>query len=175
MGLATDLGYEIGARSAIRRSIANLGATRPVSAVSNRVLRSMDDVALRMSGGNTTVTFWVTGIPPLWLTTTGARSGMARTVPLFGIPIDGDLGLLGTSFGQKATPAWVYNLAANPKATVAYRGASVDARARLARAPEAERIWDTAAGIYRGYANYASWAAHREIRVFVLGRDEPGS
>ncbi len=128
----------------------------------------MDRAVLRMTGGNATVTSWLTGIPPLWLTTIGARSGHVRTLPLFGIPIADDLALLGTSFGQEATPSWVYNLEANPTATVSYRGVRIDALARPALTDEESFIWGRAASVYPGYAKYALWAPHRQIRVFVL-------
>jgi deazaflavin-dependent oxidoreductase (nitroreductase family) len=175
MRLASDLGDELGPGNGLRKAVAAVGSTRSVSAFSNRVLRPLDRGVLRLSGGRTTVTSWLVGLPPLWLTTTGARSGKARTVPLFGIPIAGELSLLGTSFGQQETPDWVHNLEAHPRAMVSYRGTEVVVRARPATAEEAPAIWATAADIYRGYANYRARAAHRSIRVFVLETDETGS
>jgi deazaflavin-dependent oxidoreductase (nitroreductase family) len=175
MGLASEIGYEIGPGNGFRKAVAALGSTRPVSTLSNKLLRPLDRGVLRLSRGRTTVTSWLVGIPPLWLTTTGARSGMPRTVPLFGIPSAGELGLLGTSFGQRETPHWVRNLEAHPEALVSYRGAEAAVRARPAESEEASAIWLEAAQIYRGYANYRDWAAHRTIRVFVLELDESGS
>ena len=175
MGLAADLGYSVGDEGPIRSVVRRLGSTRPVSAISRRILRPLDRFALRLTGRDSTVTSWLTGIPPLWLTALGARSGLARTVPLFGIPVGDDLALLGTSFGQQATPDWVHNLEANPAARASYRGAEVAVRARPATADEASAIWAEAAKIYPGYGNYRDWAAHRTIRVFVLELDEKGS
>jgi deazaflavin-dependent oxidoreductase (nitroreductase family) len=175
MGLASEIGYEIGPSNGFRKAVASLGSTRPVSAVSNKLLRPLDRGVLRLSKGRTTVTSWLVGIPPLWLTTRGARSGKARTVPLFGIPIGGDLSLLGTSFGQQETPNWVLNLEAHPEALVFYRGTEVAVSARPAKSEEEVAIWAVAAEIYRGYGNYRVWAAHRRIRVFVLEADESGS
>jgi deazaflavin-dependent oxidoreductase (nitroreductase family) len=168
MGLASELGYSIGERGAIRRGVAALGSTRPVSAVSNKVIRPIDRFVLGLSGGRSTATSWLIGIPPLWVTTTGVRSGMARVVPLFGIPIREDLALLGTSFGQRATPAWVRNLEHEPRVSVTFRGIEVAAVARPADEKEKSTIWESAAAIYQGYSNYADWASHREIKVFVL-------
>ena len=65
------------------------------------------------------------GLPVLDLTTTGRKSGQPRTSHLISIPIDDTLALLGTNFGQPATPAWVLNLEADPKATVRYRDQTV--------------------------------------------------
>jgi deazaflavin-dependent oxidoreductase (nitroreductase family) len=102
------------------------------------------------------------------VTATGSQSGAHRTVPLFGIPIGGDLAVLGTSFGQKTTPAWVYNLEANPAARVSYQGTTLRIVARPARPAEEPIIWANAARVYPGYANYQTRASHRRIRVFVL-------
>lgn len=89
-------------------------------------------------------------------------------MPLLGIPVGGDLALIGTSFGQKETPAWVHNLEANPEATVSHRNRTVEVTARAATSTEAESIWETAIEVYPGYGSYPDWASHREIRVFVL-------
>jgi deazaflavin-dependent oxidoreductase (nitroreductase family) len=175
MGVASELSYAIGPRNRARRAVAAFGSTRPVSALSNKIIRPIDRWVLRASGGRATATSWLLGIPPLWLITTGAKSGRERSVPLFGIPIEGDLALLGTSFAKRETPAWVYNLEANPGARVAYRDNEVPVQARPAGPDEASTIWETAAGIYPGYANYRDRAAHRTIRVFVLEPDENGS
>jgi deazaflavin-dependent oxidoreductase (nitroreductase family) len=128
----------------------------------------LDRFVLRLSGGKSAATTWLLGIPTLWLTTRGARSGELRRVPLFGIPIDDDLALLGTRFGYEATPAWVFNIEADPEVDVSYRGRSVPAAARAAFPEEESRIWERAGQIYPGYRFYADRAPHRQIRVFVI-------
>jgi deazaflavin-dependent oxidoreductase (nitroreductase family) len=102
------------------------------------------------------------------LTTIGARSGESRTVPLLGIPINDDLAVLGTSFGQQKTPAWVHNLIAHPVAVVSNGERRVEVTARPAAPGEETEIWERAALVYPGYSNYAVWASHRDLRVFVL-------
>jgi deazaflavin-dependent oxidoreductase (nitroreductase family) len=87
---------------------------------------------------------------------------------LFGVPIDGDVAILGTHFGHRNTPAWVYNIEADQEVEVEYREVSLSARARRASPDEEKRIWDAAASTYPGYALYTERASHREIRVFVL-------
>ncbi|MGH8873506.1 MAG: nitroreductase family deazaflavin-dependent oxidoreductase [Acidimicrobiia bacterium] len=168
MGLAADLGYELGHQNRFRKSAVALGSTRAMSNLNHKILGPADRFILRLTRGKSTMTSWVTGIPPLWVTAMGARSGAPRTVPLLGIPIAGDLALLGTSFGQKGTPAWVHNLEAHPEASVSYRERSVKVRARPAEPAEAETVWQKAIDIYPGYGNYGGWAPHRRIRVFVL-------
>jgi deazaflavin-dependent oxidoreductase (nitroreductase family) len=48
------------------------------------------------------------------VTTTGRRSGLRRTTHLIAVPYGDTLALLGTNFGQPATPAWALNLEADP-------------------------------------------------------------
>ena len=59
-------------------------------------------------------------------------AGRPRTSPLIGIPVDGSIAVIGSNFGQESTPGWVYNLEADPSATVAYGERAVDVTARLA-------------------------------------------
>jgi deazaflavin-dependent oxidoreductase (nitroreductase family) len=142
--------------------------------MSRKVFPAVDRLLLRLTDGRTTVTALFIGLPPIWLTTTGARSGASRTVPLLAIPIGDDLALLGTSFGQERTPAWVYNIECDPNVVVSYRGVSVPSQARPARDEEVAGIWQLAGSLYPGYLRYEERASHRRIRVFVLEPDPIG-
>jgi deazaflavin-dependent oxidoreductase (nitroreductase family) len=168
MGLATDLGYVRGEQSAVQRWVVAGASTRPISALSRRLLPSLDRLALRLTRGGATLTSITSGLPVLWLTTVGAKSKEKRTVPLLGFPVGQDLAILGTHFGSRSTPGWVHNLEADPRAEVEYRGARARVRARPADPDESKVVWDLAAGAYPGYEHYAGRAAHRVIRVFVL-------
>ncbi len=168
MGLASRLGYRPGDQYLIQRWIIALASTRLVSGISRRILPSLDRFALRMTGGRSTVTSVTSGLPVLWLTTRGAKTGADRTVPLIGFPLDDDLAVLGTHFGSETTPGWVHNLEVNPDARVAFRGTDVPVRARPADPREESATWDRAATAYPGYQHYAGRASHRSIRVFVL-------
>lgn len=168
VGLSTDLGYQYRDPNWAQRIAARIGTTRAASAISRIMMPPLDRFMLRLSGGKSTATTWLLGIPTLWLTTLGARSGELRRVPLFGIPIDDELALLGTRFGHHSTPSWAYNIEANREVEVDYRGRSVRALARPAEADEESRIWERAGRIYPGYLLYADRAPHRQIRVFVI-------
>ncbi|HEY4584430.1 MAG TPA: nitroreductase family deazaflavin-dependent oxidoreductase [Acidimicrobiia bacterium] len=168
MGLAAELGYEYRAQNGFQRWAVRVGGTRPVSAVSRKVFPPADRFLLTLTQGRSTVTALFIGLPPIWLTTTGARSGAPRTVPLVTVPIDGELALLGTSFGQKATPAWVYNIENNPNVMISYRRISLRSQARPARPDEEPRIWELAGSVYPGYLSYGERASPRRIRLFVL-------
>ena len=168
MGLASSLGYQPGDQNVIQRGIIALASTRLLSAISRRVLPSLDRLALRVSGGRSTVTSLTSGLPVLWLTTRGAKTGVERTVPLLGFPLEDHLAVLGTHFGSETTPGWVHNLEANAGAKVAYGSVEIAVRARPAGPREESAIWDRAASAYPGYRHYAGRASHRSIRVFVL-------
>jgi deazaflavin-dependent oxidoreductase (nitroreductase family) len=172
VGLASSLGYRPGHQNLIQRWIIALASTRFLSAINRRILPSLDRFALRITGGRSTVTSMVSGLPVLWLTTRGAKTGTERTVPLLGFPLEDDLSILGTHFGHQTTPAWVHNLEANAGAKVAYRGAEIRVRARPADPREESATWDRAATTYPGYKQYAGRASHRSIRVFVLEPSE---
>jgi hypothetical protein len=62
----------------------------------------------------------------------------------------------------------VYNLRADPTATVEYRGASVDVVARLATASETEDAFALAAKVYPAYNEYRDRIEGREVSAFIL-------
>ena len=133
-----------------------------------KTLPHLDDALGRLSCGRQSIPGLFTGLPVVDVTTTGRKSGLRRTSHLIPIPISDTLALLGTNFGQPATPAWVFNLEADPRASVVFRRASVEVVARPAPRAESEVVMATATGIYGGYAKYRQRTKGRSIRIFVL-------
>jgi len=172
MSILTELGYEVRSPNAVQRMVQDIGSSRPGSWVFSRALDPVDRVVHRLSGGRLTLPALTAGLPVVMVTTTGARSGQPRTTPLLGIPLDGGLAVIGTNYGQRETPAWVFNLEANPGATVSYGNVTVQARARPADAFETEAAFEQGAKVYSGYLKYRARADHRHIRVFVLDTPE---
>lgn len=127
-----------------------------------------DNLVGRLSGGRYLLTELATGLPTVQLTTTGARSGRDRTVPLAAVVDRGDLAVIGSNWGQPRHPAWVHNLAADPRARVSHAGRSVEVVAEQVNGERAEQIWRTARALYRGFRAYPERAGARQIRVFVL-------
>jgi deazaflavin-dependent oxidoreductase (nitroreductase family) len=168
MGLLTELDYEVRSPNAFQRGIQILGSTKPVAWVFQKTLYPMDRSLYRRSGGRITVPGIMAGLPVVMLTTTGARSGEPRTMPLLGIPMGDALAVLGTNYGQKPTPGWVHNLRADPSATVEYRGTSVQVVARFATSSETEEAFALAAKVYPGFNEYRDRIEGRQIAVFVL-------
>ncbi len=171
VGLADDLGYAFRPANAVQRALQAVVASRPGAWVFALVLPSVDDWVGRISRGRTSAPELLAGLPVLDVTTTGRRSGQRRTTHLIAVPHRDTLALVGSNFGRPATPDWVLNLEADPRATVTYRHRSVDVVARLAGDDEVEQVMGSAVPLYRGYAAYRRRIGdRRRLRVFVLER-----
>ncbi len=168
MGTLHDLGYELKAPNPLQRLVQQFAASRPGAWVLARTLYPVDKLLFRITGGRATIPSLLAALPVIMLTSRGAKSGKTRTTPLLGIPMGEDVAVIGTNYGRRATPGWVYNLEADPSASVAYRDRTVAITARLADEGEREAAFARAGGVYPGYAKYRSRADHRVIRVFVL-------
>lgn len=70
--------------------------------------------------------------PVLLLTTTGRRTGLARTVPLGFFPLGEGFVVVAANGFAESDPAWWRNLQARPVATVQVRRRAVPVRAREA-------------------------------------------
>ena len=173
MGLADELGYRFPAVGPLRRTVQRIASTRPGARTLAVVLPPLDSVAQRVTGGRRALPDVLAGLPVLELTTRGRRSGVLRTVHLIAIPHAGTLALVGTNFGGTSTPAWVHNLEAEPRATVAFRGRGSAVRARPAGPTEHEPILRRAEALYAGYGRYRERITGRRLRVFVLEPEEP--
>ena len=168
MGVLAELDYEVKPPNAAQRTMQKVASTRAMAWIFQRSLYPIDRFLFRRSGGRWTVPGIVAGLPVILLTTTGAKSGAQRTMPLLGVPIDDQLAVIGSNYGQPKTPGWVYNLEADPHAEVGYLDASVAVTAGRASDDEADRAFELAASVYPGYAKYRERADRRTIRVFVL-------
>lgn len=145
-----------------------LAATRVMACVYAHTLHRLDRVTLRLTRRRTTFAALVSGLPVIMLTTTGARSGRERTMPVLGLPYGRELIVIGSNFGRRAHPAWYHNLRKHPLAAITQRGVTTAVSARLLEGEERERCFAAATAIYPGYAAARRRAAHREIGVFRL-------
>ena len=103
----------------------------------------------------------------LLLTSTGRRSGQQRTAPVVFLA-DGDRQIvIGSNAGNARTPAWSYNLQANPDAEIEIRGKRSKVRARVAEGEERAELWRKVNEMYEGFDSYDAKTS-REIAVFVL-------
>lgn len=128
----------------------------------------LDRPLLRFSRGRMSLTTLLTGLPTLLLTTTGARSGQPRTLPLLAIPDGNSFILVASNFGRNYHPAWYYNLRRHPQALVTRNGRTSAYVASEPDGAERERCWQRAVALYPGYALYAARAGGRRILILRL-------
>lgn len=108
--------------------------------------------------------------PAALVTTTGRKSGVARTTPTLYLR-DGDRVILPASFGGRdADPAWYRNIEDDPKVRVQIRDEHLELTARDASAEERKRYWPKLIEMYPPYRGYRE-AADRPIPLVVC---EPG-
>jgi deazaflavin-dependent oxidoreductase (nitroreductase family) len=105
----------------------------------------------------------------LLLTTTGARSGQERLVPLV-YTRDGDRIVIAASKGGAPTnPSWYFNLVANPVVTVELGAEKFQARATVIEGPERDRLYAAHGAYFPGFLEYEQRTT-RKIPVIVLER-----
>jgi deazaflavin-dependent oxidoreductase (nitroreductase family) len=169
--LADRLGYRFRRPNLFQRGLQAFAGTRAGAWLFSKTLAPMDRALSKVTGGRATVPAVFAGLPVLVLTSTGRRSGRPTAAYLIAVPHERTLALLGTNFGQPRTPAWVYNLEAEPRATVAYRGRVTGVVARPASDAERATVLANSRSVYSGYAKYQQRITGRTLRIFVL---EPG-
>jgi deazaflavin-dependent oxidoreductase (nitroreductase family) len=154
----------------LQRGVQRAAATLVASAVLAAVLPHVDRAVLRLTRGRRTATSALTGLPVVFLTTIGARSGRRRTTPLVAIFADGAVLVVASNFGNKRDPVWCLNLRANPHATVTYLGSPTEVAASEVRTEEYAAYWSMALATYAGFAAYARRASGRHIPLLLLRR-----
>ncbi len=152
----------------IQRALRLVAAGGPGAWLFSRVLHRIDRPVYRLTGGRHTFASLLSGIPVVMLTTTGARTGRPRTVPVLGLPTAEGLAVIASNFGQRRHPAWYHNLRADPEGSVVVDGRSSRFRAVEVEGDRRRRIWDEGLRVYPGWSQYERRAANRRIAVFVL-------
>jgi deazaflavin-dependent oxidoreductase (nitroreductase family) len=156
-----------------RRAVRWFAATRVGDWLFANVLCRLDGPVYRVTSGRHTAANLLSGLPVVQLTTTGARTGRLRTVPVIGIPTSAGTAVFSSNFGRPHPPGWYHNLRAHPGAAVTVRGRCSRVRAVEVGGEERERPWREGLRIFPGWAAYRSRAGGRDIAVFVLVPDEP--
>ncbi|MGB9185886.1 MAG: nitroreductase family deazaflavin-dependent oxidoreductase [Solirubrobacteraceae bacterium] len=157
--------------NAFQRFLRRFAASGPGSWLFARVLHRIDRPVHRLTHGRHTFASLVAGLPVVMLTTTGAKSGRRRTVPVLGIPASDGLAIIASNFGQERHPGWYHNLRANPEADVVVDGDHRHVRAVRAEGERRARIWQEGLRMYPGFDQYERRATKRQISVFVLEPD----
>ena len=152
----------------VQKLLRRFAASGPGSWLFARIMHRVDRPIHRLTRGRYTFASVVSGIPVVMLTTTGAKSGQPRTVPVLGIPTEGGVAIIASNFGKHRHPAWYHNLRADPDAEVVIDGTHRRVRAVEAGGERRAQIWQEGLRVYPGFGQYESRAAHRRISVFVL-------
>lgn len=128
------------------------------------IQQPLDRLIHRLLGGRTTATSWLAGVEITMLTTTGAKSGRPRTLPVLGLADGEDTILIASNFGRPRHPSWYYN----PRATIAAGGVIREVRAYELGGAERERGYRPGEEIFPGFTHYRRWAKQRHIPVLKL-------
>jgi deazaflavin-dependent oxidoreductase (nitroreductase family) len=170
------LSTEFREANAFHRMMHRIVGLYVVSMPFSVILDRLDKLLYRLSRGRWTVSSVLAGLPLILLTTTGAKSGKPRRLPVLGLPYDDRLAVVGSNWGKSHHPAWSHNLWAHPEATVAVVGGSTwVVRARPATEQERKEIWEIAVRTYPGWAGYERRCISRAFPVFVLDPIEVNS
>lgn len=111
------------------------------------------------------------GAPLLLLSTTGAKSGLARVNPLVYL-VDGDRQIIIASFaGAPTSPPWYHNLLANPEVGVEMGRENFKASAGVLDEPERTELYAKMVEIMPVFSEYQSKTT-RVIPVIALTRLE---
>ncbi len=109
------------------------------------------------------------GTTILLLTTTGRRSGEARTMPLIHRVDDGRWVVVASKGGWPEHPEWFKNLEAQPDAEIEVLAERIPVRASVAEGEERERLWSLMTEVWPAYDEYQA-RTDRQIPVVVLSR-----
>ncbi|MBI4884987.1 MAG: nitroreductase family deazaflavin-dependent oxidoreductase [Actinobacteria bacterium] len=113
---------------------------------------------------------WQTaGMPVLKLTTTGRKSGEARTVMLTSpVQVGETIVIVASKGGEDHHPAWYLNLLAKPDVQVEWKGGAAKPMvATVATAEQKAELWPKIVAAYKGYGGYQR-KTEREIPLVFL-------
>jgi deazaflavin-dependent oxidoreductase (nitroreductase family) len=109
----------------------------------------------------------ISGLPVALVTTTGRKTGKARTVPVASFEDNGDVLVIASFGGAPQHPAWFNNLVAKPDVTVQVGSRVYPARAEVVTGPERERLWKMVVDRAPNFGEYQKKTT-REIPVVRL-------
>lgn len=152
-----------------RRLATALAMTGPGTWFLKHVSKRVDPWLLRASRGRVST---VVVTPVVLLTSTGARTGRQRTVPLVYFT-DGEGGservvLMASNYGGKRHPAWYHNVRAHPEVTMTAGGHTGRFIGREASGEDYERLWGLAQQLTRAYSRYQGMTEGRKIPVLTF-------
>jgi deazaflavin-dependent oxidoreductase (nitroreductase family) len=137
-----------------------------------RVMGHVHTRLYRLTGGR--VGHAAGHITNLLLTTTGRKSGAARTVPLAYVADGERWVVVASNGGADRHPAWWLNLRQSPRATIEVGAERVEVSAREATDAERGRLWPELKRVNPFFAQYEQ-ITERRIPVVILEPARPVS
>jgi deazaflavin-dependent oxidoreductase (nitroreductase family) len=110
----------------------------------------------------------LTGLPNVQVTTSGRKTGLARTATVQYVPVADGLIVVGSNWGRERHPSWSANLHATERVTVRERGRRFTAKVRLLTGEEREAAWAAAVAHWPNYQIAQARAGGRQFRLFLL-------
>jgi F420H(2)-dependent quinone reductase len=149
-----------------RGLLRHLGGTLLGVWVIKHVLSPLDRRLYRWTGGPL-LALGRPLAPRLLLTTTGRRTGLERTVPVFYLR-DGDRFVIcNVNPGFEHANPWTLNLGANPVARMQVGSASGTYHAREATDEEVTRYWPELVRIWPAYQTHYGHSRQRSIYILA--------
>lgn len=108
------------------------------------------------------------GIPNVQITTSGRKTGLARTATVQYVPAADGMLVVGSNWGRERHPSWSANLKACERVIIRRRGHRIVAKVRLLTGREREEAWATALAHWPNFRIAQARAAGRRFRVFLL-------
>ncbi|OBF45775.1 nitroreductase [Mycobacterium sp. 852002-50816_SCH5313054-b] len=110
----------------------------------------------------------LTGVPNVQVTTSGRKTGLARTATVQCVPTHDGLLVVGSNWGLPRHPSWSANLKATERVTVRRRGHRFTAKVRLLTGEERVKAWATVLTHWPNYQIAQDRAGRRPFRLFLL-------
>lgn len=131
-----------------------------------RVGTGLHEGIFKLTNGRVANRFY--GMPVVMLTTTGRKSGKARTTMLTSpVQVDGSVVLVASYGGDDRNPTWFLNLRDDPDVEIVMKGKRQKMTARVASPEEKDELWPKVVKGYSGYGQYQT-KTEREIPVVIL-------
>ncbi|MFD9888018.1 nitroreductase/quinone reductase family protein [Amycolatopsis sp. NPDC059027] len=108
------------------------------------------------------------------VTTTGASSGLPRTVPLSYVDVKGQKVIVASAMGAPRNPAWYHNIRKNARVTVETGTETFEALAAIPDGPDRDALFAEVVAIEPGFGEYQAKTT-RPIPVVTLHRVDEGA
>jgi deazaflavin-dependent oxidoreductase (nitroreductase family) len=155
-------------RSLYERALESFGRSAVGGWYLKKIAPRIDPPLLRLTGGRVSSAY---PVRVMLLTTTGAKTGKPRSLPLLYVTDSDRIILIASNYGGKSHPAWYRNLVANPEVEVlAGKRSGTYAAREITDPDERERTWALALDQYAGYGDYELRAGDRTIPLIRLER-----